>query len=333
MKRKICRLYYSFKFGGVYYVYLRIFDKIRKNDNALKFLYKKSKEVGSEQYEKELINIFGLKTGLRLNFKKPQTFNEKIQWMKLYDTTPLKVTLTDKYLVREWVREKIGEQYLISLLGVWDHFADIEIRKLPDKFALKINHGSGWNLIVKKKADIIWEKVQEQFDYWMSLNYAYTDGFEMQYLNISPKIIAEEYIENENGNLYDYKIHCFNGIPRYIHIIGNRKFDMHCAKEAFYDVDWQLLPFTSGVYLQYDENIEKPKRLEEMLEIAKKLSEEFIYVRVDLYELTNGVIKFGEMTFTPGSGFYQWEPAEMDKILGEKIILPIKKVNESAKDQ
>lgn len=277
-----------------------------------------------EQYEEELSKIYAMRTGTKLSISKPYTFNEKIQWLKLYDTTPLKTILADKYLVRAWIKGKIGEQYLVPILGVWDRFEEINLKELPDSFVLKANHGSGWNVVVKDKSKVDWEAVRKKFDCWLSVNFAFLAGFEMQYKDIPPKIIAEEYIENEDGNLYDYKIYCFQGKPEYIHLIGNRNFDTHCAKEAFYDVNWVLQPFICGIYSRYDESIQRPSNLNEILRVAEILSEGFSYVRVDMYELSNGEIKFGEMTFTPGSGFYQWNPPEMDKVLGEKIRLPSK---------
>lgn len=317
------RLYYLLRFGGWTYVWVGIVNKVFGHESARKLLYKKTNKIKPQKYETELAKIYALKTGKKLDLKNPRTFNEKIQWLKLYDATYLKTQLTDKYLVREWIKEKIGEQYLIPLLGVWDKFEDIDIESLADSFVLKANHGSEWNVVVHDKKVVDWEKVQKKFNEWISLNFAFIAGFQMQYLNISPKIIAEEYIKSENGSLYDYKIHCFNGNPEYIHLIGDRKINAHQAKEAFYSTEWELLPFISGVYSQYETEQKKPDHLEEMLQISRKLSQDFIYVRVDLYELDSGEIKFGEMTFTPGSGFYQWSPPDTDKLWGSKLSLPL----------
>lgn len=326
MKRKICRkLFYSFKFGGWYYVWLRISSKLLKNDKAYDYLYRKSKDTDPEQYETELMKIYSLRTGRKLNLKDPQTFNEKIQWLKLYDSTQLKTTLADKYLVREWIREKIGEQYLIPLLGVWDRFEQIDINKLPESFVLKANHGSGFIVVVKDKKRLNWDAIQNKFNKWMHINYAFKDGFELQYLNISPKIIAEKYVESSDGSLYDYKIHCFNGVPKYVELLGERNFDTHYVKDAYYDTEWILQPFDDGCP-SWGIEIEKPDKLEEMLQIAGILCKDFAYVRVDLYELNNGEIKFGEMTFTPASGLRTWNPPETDYMLGKMIELPQKSV-------
>lgn len=324
LKRGIYKLYYTLQFGGACYAWMRVFDKLLGRDKAKKYLYRKSKEVSPEKYSEELIKIYGAMTGNKLDLNNPYTFNEKIQWMKLYDTTPLKTRLADKYLVREWIKEKIGEQYLIPLLGAWDTFREINISDLPDSFVLKMNHGSTWNVVVKEKERMNWEEVQERFDYWTTIDYAFIIGFEMQYLNIQPKIVAEQYIGDTNGSLLDYKIHCFHGNPEYIHVIGDRDPDKHRAKEAFYNTEWILQPFSSGVYPRYIKEKQKPVNLDEMLRVARILSKDFPYVRVDLYELSSGDIKFGEMTFTPGSGFYHWIPSRMDRELGEKICLPSK---------
>lgn len=324
MKKGISKLFYSYAYGGLYFVWLRIMDKILGKKDAGDFLYRKSKETDSEKYGEELVKIYGLKTGRKLNLDNPVTFNEKIQWLKLYDATPIKTELADKYLVRRWIEEKIGEQYLIPLLGVWNNFEDIDISELPESFVLKTNHGSGCNAIVKDKKETDWKETKEKFNYWMSLNFAFLGGFEMQYLNIRPKIIAEQYIENEGGNLYDYKIHCFGGKPEYIQVIGDRDLKTHRAQEAFYDTEWILQPFTY-TYPRYGIGRKKPDKLQEMLWIAGILSKGFVYVRVDLYELDNGDIKFGEMTFTPASGMDSWSPPGTDWMLGGKINLSEKK--------
>ena len=245
--------------------------------------------------------MFYIINGCHLNLDDPQTFNEKIQWLKLYDATPLKTRLSDKYLVRDWVKEKIGEEYLIPLLGVWDCFDDIDFSSLPDKFVLKCNHGSGMNIVVKNKSKFDKEKAKCKIDKWMKTNYAFAAGFEMQYEKIVPKIIAEEYIQQFNDNLMDYKIHTFNGIPKIIQVIGDRNIEAHKAKIAHFNTKWELQKVMHHAYGNYEKLPEKPENFEKMLEIAAKLAEGFQYVRVDLYNLS-GKILFGEMTFTPASG-------------------------------
>ena len=134
-----------------------------------------------------------------LDLSRPRTYNEKVQWLKLYDTTPLKTRLSDKYLVRQWISEKIGDQYLIPLLGAWDHFDEIDFDALPNQFVLKANHGCGWLVIVKDKNKFNRGDAKKKFDYWMHTNFAYCAGLELQYRDIKPKIIAERYLEDESG--------------------------------------------------------------------------------------------------------------------------------------
>lgn len=279
------------------------------------------KNLVPSEYEKELSLWYKKWTKKDLNLKSPQTFNEKIQWLKLYDSTPLKTKLADKYLVRDWVKEKIGEKYLVPLLGVWDNFDEIDFDKLPNKFVLKCNHSAGWNWIVTDKNKFDKTEAKKKFDLWMSKNYAFQFGLELHYKNIKPQIIAEEYLENNNNDLYDYKVWCFNGNPEYIMFLSNRK---NSLRMSFYDLDWNLKPFRYS-HPQHDEKIPKPKNLDKMIKLSKKLSEGFPHVRVDFYVLNDGSLKFGELTFTSLSGVCRWNDEKYNKMLGEKIVLPKEK--------
>lgn len=194
--------------------------------------------------------------------------------MKLYDSTPLKTKLADKYLVREYVKEKIGEEYLVSLLGVWDKFDDIDFNKLPNKFVLKCNHGSGWNMVVTDKSKFNKSEAKKKFDKWMSTNFAFCNGLELHYKNIEPKIIAEEYLENENKDLYDYKIMCFNGIPQFIGVDRNR-FNGH-TRDIF-DLDWSKLPIEIS-YKKSSLDLNKPKNLDEIIELSKNFLRSFLWL-------------------------------------------------------
>jgi hypothetical protein len=237
---------------------------------------------------------------------------------KLYDSTPIKTKLTDKYLVRDWVKERIGEKYLIPLIGVWDKFDDIDFDRLPDKFVLKFNHGCGWNIIVKDKSTFDKDAAKRKFGRWLNTNFAFINGLELQYKDITPKIIAEEFIENEGMDLYDYKIWCFNGKPKFVMFLAERQIGL---KMAFYDLNWNILPFTYS-YPQYEKLVPKPDNLDEMLDVAKILCKDFVHVRVDCYRLDDCSLKFGEMTFTTASGACNWNPPEYDLVLGQMITLP-----------
>ena len=293
----------------------RKLEKLQKE-----FKYQLCKYMPEEKYPEYLKDWFYKCTGEELNLDNPQTFNEKIQWMKLFDSTPLKTQLADKYLVRDWVKEKIGEEYLIPLLGVWDKFDDIDFDKLPDKFVLKANHGCAWNIIVTDKHKFDKKEAKQKFDKWIHTNFAFNAGLELHYKNIKPLIIAEEYIENDHQDLYDYKIWCFGGKAQYIQFLSERKEGL---KMLFYDTAWNKQDFVYS-YPRNEKNIEKPKNLELLLTLAEKLAQGFSHVRVDFYILNNGSIKFGEMTFTSMSGACKWVPADTNKKIGQLIKFPEK---------
>ncbi|SKB87192.1 TupA-like ATPgrasp [Lachnospiraceae bacterium] len=271
-------------------------------------------------YPIALKNWFRKCTGRELDLKNPKTYCDKINWIKLYGVTPEMTRLSDKLLVRDFVAEKIGEQYLVPVLGSWDRFDDIDFDSLPKKFALKTNHGSATNIIVEDKEALDMKEAREKMNFWMSLNFAFEFGYQLQYRDIKRKIIAEEFIENSGNDLFDYKFHCFNGKPLYIEYIGGRKSS---AREIYLDTEWNPVDFYDAVFPRYEKVPEKPVCLEKLVELASTLSEGWNYVRVDFYVLDNGDIKFGEMTFTPGSGQYTWNPPEADLFMGEKIELPI----------
>ena len=302
-------------------------ENIRANDantitqinSIVKKDYNYYKNLDPKFYEEELALWFYDHLGYKLNLKSPRTFNEKIQWMKLYDKNPLKTTLADKYLVREWVASRIGEKYLVPLLGVWNTFDEIDFNELPSQFVLKANHGCGWNIIVKNKEDLDIVDAKKKMETWLSTNFAFRNGLELHYKDIKPKIIAEKYITNTGDDLYDYKVWCFNGKAKYIMFLSGRKTKSG-LKMAFYDREWNKLPFAYSFPKNTDE-IPKPDNLDEILELAEKLSAGFNFVRVDFYRLNDGTILFGEMTFTPAGGRCLWDPPSQDLILGEMIDL------------
>lgn len=302
----------------------KIFDsKVRElNAKCQALLYKIHRYCPDEKRAIALKDWFYEHTGEALDLDNPQTYNEKIQWMKLNDTTPLKTLLADKYAVRGWVKEKIGEQYLIPLLGAWDKFDDIDFNALPKKFALKCNHGSGYNVIVTDKSKLDLGLLRRRINTWMSEDYAFKSGFELQYSAIPRKIVAEKYIENNDRDLFDYKFWCFDGKVKYIQFLSERYTNANGAQMAFYDRGWNKLNFIVAHTLD-DKTIKKPDNLESMIELAEKLSSGFNYVRVDFYDVNNKIY-FGEMTFTPDSGQGKWEPEEMNLTIGRMIKLPIK---------
>ena len=252
-----------------------------------------------------------------LDLENPRTFNEKIQWLKLYDSTPIKTKLNDKYLVREWIKEKIGEKYLIPLLGVYDKFDEIDFDKLPNQFVIKCNHGSHYNIIVKDKSSLDLHHTESKIEKWMDENYGFISGLELQYRDIPRKIIIEKYLDDGNGDLNDYKITCFNGKP-YIIWIDNARNSNHTRN--LYDMNWNQLPYKINDYPTFP-SPEKPKCFEEMVQLSSILSRGFIYVRVDFF-IVNDKLYFGEMTFTSSSGTSDITPEDFEKNLSSLIKLP-----------
>ena len=299
-------------------------DKKKYEKEMRKFMHelgiKENNIVKTELYKTDLQNWYRRATGQYLNLDNPRTFNEKIQWLKLYDSTPLKTRLADKYLVRDWVKEKIGEQYLIPLLGVYDKFEDIDFAKLPNQFVIKCNHGCAYNIIVKDKSKLDLAEAKAKLDKWMSENFAFKAGYELHYRDIKPKIIIEKFIENKGtDDLYDYKCWCYNGKVKYIQFLSER--NLSGLKMAFYDTNWIKQDFYNNN--EFDEkNMPKPKSLDKMIKLAEILSKQFNYVRVDFYQLENGEIYFGEMTFTPASGVMRWSSDKINFELGNMIKLP-----------
>ncbi len=283
--------------------------------------YRINSKMKPSQYPSALKKWYQWATGDILDLDNPITFNQKIQWLKLYDSTPLKTLLADKYLARDWIAEKIGEEYLVPLLGIWDNAYDIDFDALPDKFALKCNHGSGWNVIVSDKHNLDIEKTRKDLTKWIRTNFAFYSGFEMHYMNIPPKIIAEKYLESKNG-LIDYRFYCFNGEPKqvWVDIFSGTPNHLRCI----YDTDWNKLDMQCGwpdgsKYLS-----EKPINYEKMIELSKVLSQGFAFVRVDFFE-NDGKLYMGEMTFTPMSGAGKFDPQSWDYELGKLLTLPKKK--------
>ncbi len=258
-------------------------------------------EIG-RQYE----SMFGRK----LNWDNPQTYNEKIHVSKVYMPTPLKTRLADKYLVREWIREKIGEEYLIPLLGVYDSFDEIDFDALPDKFVIKCNHDCGSVTLVNDKSKLNMKLLKRKYDFYMRRNFGW-QNCETQYLDIKPKIIIEQYMGDA---INDYKFTCFNETPYYCWIdIG--RFGEH--KRNMYNMNWELQSFNKGNTISNTNyECQPPEQFKDMKRIVEILCKGFEQVRVDLY-FVEGHVYFGEMTFTGANGFSPFKPDEWDYKLGE----------------
>lgn len=274
----------------------------------------------SKRLRKQRIHLlFVERLGYAPNFDNPQTYNEKIQWLKLYYRDPLIIQCSDKYAVRGYVGETIGEEYLINLLGVYKRAEDIDFKKLPSQFVLKANNGWNKNIICTDKAELDIDIARKMMNKWIEpRSNHYYRSYEWGYKDIDPKIICDEYIETSSDQeLVDYKFHCFNGQPRFIGACSQRLEDL---RVDYYDTEWERLPFAGNSTIS-DTGIDKPKHLELMLKLAKKLAKPFPFVRVDFYEV-DGKVLFGELSFTPSEGFNRLKPLEWDYRLGDMLILP-----------
>lgn len=277
------------------------------------------------------INLIPPKIYIKLRFKKvfgffpsfsdPKSFNEKLQWKKFYDRKEIYTLCSDKCKVRDYIKKKIGEEYLIPLFYVTKNPKNIVFRNLPNQFIIKSNHASGQNIVVWDKEKIDETKIINEAENWVRINFYYLHK-EWEYKNIDPRILIQKLLVDEEGKIpRDYKFHCFNGNAELIQVDLDR-FGDH--KRSYFNKNWKLMPFTfcskkdnKPVY-KINKSIKKPGNLKEMIEIAEKLSKDFNYVRVDLYSVKNKIY-FGEFTFTPGAGFECFFPGIYDKIYGSKL--------------
>ena len=268
--------------------------------------------------------LFRSRMGRWPNFKNPQTFNEKLQWLKLYDRKPIYTTLVDKYAVKQYVAERIGEDYIIPTLGVWEKFDDIDFDTLPDQFVLKCTHDSGGIVICRSKKDLDLPAARNKIEKCLKRNF-YWNGREWPYKKVKPRIIAEAYMEDTaTKELRDYKFFCFNGEPKFILVCRDR-FGKSGLTEDFYTVEWQHLQLKRPKHPNAEVPAEKPEELEQIVEISKKLSKGIPFVRTDFY-VVNHKVYFGEFTFFPANGFERFEPEEWDNICGSWIRLPDRKI-------
>lgn len=323
---KLYDLFWNYASKSPYYRELNRKASVQEHPkNLFKGYYVKGKQgydyyksINARRYASELSRWYRQKTGKRLDLTNPQSFNEKIQWIKLFDNSPLKTTLADKYLSRDWIANQIGEGYTVPLIGVWDSADEINFDNLPNKFVLKTNHGSGWNYIVNDKNKILPENVKLKLNLWLEKDYSFSSGFEMQYQKIERKIIAEEFIGDGLG-LIDYRFYCFNGVPRQIWVDKYSGTKDH-IREIF-DTDWNKLDFTCTWPKAKGELDTRPENYDEMLRISSILSKPFNFVRVDFFEV-DSKLYVGELTFTPMSGLGKFNPPEYDLRLGKMLNLP-----------
>ena len=265
--------------------------------------------------EKYLKILYKLELGKKLNLNNPQTYNEKLQWLKLYDRKDIYTTMVDKYEVKEYAANIIGKKYIIPTLGIYNKFEEIDFSKLPNSFVIKCTHDSGGLVIVKDKSKFDIKNARKKINKCLKKNFFYS-GREWPYKNVKPRIIIEKYMEDKKTKeLRDYKFFCFNGTPKLMFLATDRQINR--TKFNFYDLNFNLLPFVQG-HPNDNKKIDKPQSFNEMIELSKKLSNNIPHVRVDFYEI-NGRVYFGELTFYHYSGLVKFEPEEWDLKLGEMI--------------
>lgn len=264
--------------------------------------------------------VYRLRMGQKLNLKNPKTFNEKIQWLKLNDRKPIYAKMVDKYEVKKYVADIIGEEYIVPTYGVWDKFEDINFDELPDQFVLKCTHDSGGFVICQDKSKLDIEEARKKINNSLKHNYYYL-WREWPYKNVKPRIIAEKYMENETGQpLKDYKFFCFNGLGKFMYI--STDLNDHLEKQVFtdfFDMDFNRIKMKfkapnspEGVI------IEKPKNFDKMKEFSEKLAANIPHVRIDWYEV-KGKLYFGEITFFHNSGFFEIKPEKISDELSDLI--------------
>lgn len=298
----------------------RLKKALSKPRDLLLFLFEKIAPIVPD---KSYLRVkYYLRMGKRLNLNNPKTFNEKIQWLKIYGRTDINRIMSDKYLVKEFISKEIGDRYVIPLIGVWSSVDEINFDELPDKFVLKCNHNSGTGMVIcKDKSLLNIEDVKKGLKKGLKEDY-FPISREYAYKNIPRRIIAEEYMEDKKTHeLRDYKFFCFDGVPKALFIASGRLKGEHSVTFDFFDMDYNHLPFTNG-HPNSTIPIEKPDCFEEMKSLASRLSRGIPHVRVDFYEV-NGRVYFGEFTFSHWGGFMPFVPEKWDEILGNWINLPI----------
>lgn len=289
------------------------YKKLIKNRELRLQLIKLLSFVPSAPYLKM---VYRIKTGEKLHLKNPVGFNEKLNWLKLNHIHPEYTQLVDKLAVRDYIREKIGEDYLFPLLGSWNSFDDIDFDALPDKFVLKCNHDSGSVKLITDKSKMDKAALKAFFERRLAMN-AYCLGREYPYKDVPPKMMAEAFMEApDGGGINDYKFFCFQGKPKLLFVATDRATDV---RFDFFDMDFQHLDIVN-IHEQSGKEIQKPSCFEEMKSLAETLSQGMEFVRIDLYEI-GGRVYFGEFTFFHGGGFYLFHPAHWEKDLGD--LLPL----------
>lgn len=263
---------------------------------------------------------FELAMGKKIDLLKPETFNEKLQWLNLNDHNPLYTQMVDKYEAKKYVASIIGERHIIPTFGVWDRFEDINFDMLPEQFVLKCTHDSGGLYICRDKSKFDYSSAKKKTNASLKRDY-FQVGREWPYKNVRRRIIAEAYMQDgEQRELRDYKFYCFEGEPKFLYL--SEGLENHAtAHISFVTLDWKFATFGRDDYAPFTSLPEKPKKFDLMIEISKQLSKGIPFLRVDLYEI-NGEVYFGELTFTPKGATMRFNPPEADYEIGKLLTLP-----------
>lgn len=252
--------------------------------------------------------------GKWFSYKNPVGFNAKIQWLKANNRDERLIYLTDKLVVRDYIKETIGEKYLVPLIGFFSNVNEINWESLPMQFVLKVNHGSGWNIICDNKSELDIRKAKRKLKKWLNKNFYFKEK-EWQYKSITPHIICEKHLAANNAQLFDIKLFCYNGIPEFIIY-----YPSQAGFRNIYYKNWKRVDCETK-YKQ-GPDLPKPENLQLIFDLASRLSKGFPFIRVD-FLLANNRIYFGELTFTPSIGFYRFKPKKYDLVFGEPIRLPV----------
>lgn len=296
---------------------------------TIKGIYNRLNDMGVFRFIPDRLFLeftYRIKMGKKLRLNPPVTFNEKLQWLKLYNRQPKYTMMVDKYEVKKWVEEQVGQRYIIPTLGLWENFDDINFETLPNQFVLKCTHDSGGVIICRDKKGFDIEAARKIIQRSMQSNFYYRMR-EWPYKGVKHRIIAEEYLSSleKATELVEYKFFCFDGEPKLVLVC---KGEAHGSGRTndFYSLEFEHIPVRL-TYPNAKELSTKPDTFDEMVAIARKLSAGIPHLRVDLYD-ANGTVYFGETTFFHDAGFCKFKPSEWDEKFGELLRLPVKKGNE-----
>jgi hypothetical protein len=289
--------------------------KDQVNELAIKMINRIQAKFGP-RFDRFFVDLkYQLVFKKRLNWKNPKTFNEKLCVSKISPEAEKMWIYADKLKVREYVAKKVGTKILNKLYGVYRTPEEIDLASLPNQFILKTTHASGWNIVCQNKSKLNWKEAKEKLNRWLKTSY-YQKHKERYYKLVKPRIICEKYLENEDGQLTDYKFFCFAGKPKFIHVDVDRLTN---HQRDFYDLSWRKLPVWQGV-TQIERIIPKPSRLATMIKLAKQLSIGFPHVRIDFYQVKNKIY-FSEVTFAQYGGLKHFHPDKYDYIFGSYFKL------------